>query len=43
MDINKVYEVKLIEFMNYLAFMKDKGVYDTQLLKEQMAANGFTR
>lgn len=39
-NINEVYEVNLIEFLNYLAFMKDKGTYDMEIAKEQMAYNG---
>lgn len=39
MSINEVYEVNLIEFLNYLAFMKDKGVYDMELAREQMKYN----
>ncbi len=42
-NINEVYEVKLIEFLNYLAFMKDKGEYDMQIAKEQMAVNGVRK
>lgn len=38
-NVNDVYEVNLIEFLNYLAFMKDKGVYDMELAREQMKYN----
>lgn len=39
-NINEVYEVPLIEFLNYLSFMKDKSEYDIETAKEQMAYNG---
>ena len=42
-QIDQVYEVNLIEFMNMLAFMKDKGEYDIQIAKEQMEYNGRFR
>ena len=38
--MDKVYEVNIVEFMNMLAFMKDKSQYDIELAKEQMAYNG---
>ena len=40
MGVNDVYEVNLIEFLNYLAFMKDKGTYDMKVAQEQMTYNG---
>lgn len=42
-NVNDVYEVNLIEFLNYLAFMKDKGVYDLEMAKEQMRINEFRK
>ena len=39
-NINEVYDVKLIEFLNYLSFMKDKCEYDIETAKEQMEYNG---
>lgn len=39
-NVNEVYNVKLIEFFNYLAFMKDKGTFDMELAREQMKHNG---
>ena len=39
-NINDVYKVPLIEFLNYLSFMKDKSEYDVETAKEQMAYNG---
>lgn len=38
-NINEVYEVPLIEFLNYLSFMKDKSEYDIETAKEQMNYN----
>jgi hypothetical protein len=42
-QIDEVYEVNLIEFMNMLAFMKDKSEYDIQIAKEQMEYNNSGR
>ena len=39
-NINEVYNVQLIEFLNYLSFMKDKSEYDIETAKEQMIYNG---
>ena len=38
--MEEVYKVNIIEFMNMLAFMKDKGQYDIEIAREQMAYNG---
>jgi hypothetical protein len=42
-NINEVYEVNIIEFYNYLAFMTDKGQYDMEIAREQLKANGVRR
>lgn len=37
---DEVYEWDLVRFLNDLAFMKDKGEYDLEVMKQQMKHNG---